>query len=75
MLRRPALLTALAVVALFLAVHRHYDDVAHQLSLEDFTPPPGLTNIVLVLVGDLHKGVVRAIQYAQTLSPSAKARP
>jgi len=61
------------LVALFLAVHRHYDDVAHQLSLEDFTPPPGLTNVVLVLVGDLHKGVVRAIQYAQTLSPSAKA--
>ncbi len=61
------------LVAVFLAVHRHYDDVARQLSLEDFTPPRPLTNIVLVLVGDLHKGVVRAIQYAQTLSPNAKA--
>jgi amino acid transporter len=59
------------LVALFLAIHRHYDDVAAQLSLEDFAPPP-MTNTVLVLVGDLHKGIVRAVQYAQTLSPSAK---
>jgi amino acid transporter len=57
----------------FLAVRRHYDDVAAQLSLEDFTPPAPMTNTVLVLVGDLHKGIVRAVQYAQTLSPSAKA--
>jgi amino acid transporter len=61
------------LVVLFLAIHRHYDDVAAQLSLEDFAPPPPMTNTVLVLVGDLHKGVVRAVQYAQTLSPSAKA--
>jgi len=61
------------LVILFLAIHRHYDDVAAQLSLEDFAPPPPMTNTVLVLVGDLHKGVVRAVQYAQTLSPSAKA--
>ena len=32
-----------------------------------------MTNTVLVLVGDLHRGVVKAIQYAQTLSPNAKA--
>jgi amino acid transporter len=61
------------LVVLFLAIHRHYDDVAAQLSLEDFAPPAPMTNTVLVLVGDLHKGVVRAVQYAQTLSPSAKA--
>jgi amino acid transporter len=60
------------LVALFLAIHRHYDDVAAQLSLEDFAPPAPMTNTVLVLVGDLHKGIVRAVQYAQTLSPSAK---
>jgi amino acid transporter len=60
------------LVALFLTIHRHYDDVAAQLSLEDFAPPPPMTNTVLVLVGDLHKGIVRAVQYAQTLSPSAR---
>ncbi len=66
------LLIPLLVIA-FLTVRRHYDDVAAQLSLEDLAPPKPMTNTVLVLVGDLHKGVVRAVQYAQTLSPSAKA--
>ena len=61
------------LVALFLVVHRHYETVAAQLSLEDVPPPPPLDNTVLVLVGDLHRGVVRALQYAQTLSPTAKA--
>jgi hypothetical protein len=35
--------------------------------------PPPITNTVLVLVGDIHRGVVKAIQYAQSLSPNAKA--
>jgi amino acid transporter len=61
------------LVAAFVAVHRHYDEVARQLSLDDYSPPPPMRNTVLVLVGDLHRGVVHALQYAQTLSPSAKA--
>jgi hypothetical protein len=61
------------LVSLFVAMHRHYEDVARQLSLEDFTWPPPMTNTVLVLVGDLHRGVITALQYAQTLSPSPKA--
>ncbi len=61
------------LVLAFLAIHRHYEDVAEQLSLESFTPPPPMTNTVLVLVGDLHRGVVHAIEYAKTLSPRAKA--
>ena len=61
------------LVAAFIMVHRHYDEVARQLSLDDYSAPPPMTNTVLVLVGDLHRGVVHALQYAQTLSPSAKA--
>ncbi|HEY7648393.1 MAG TPA: APC family permease [Methylomirabilota bacterium] len=61
-----------ALVAMFLTVRRHYGEVATQLSLEGYEPPP-ITNSVLVLVGDLHRGVVRAVQYARSLSPSAKA--
>jgi hypothetical protein len=56
----------------FLAMRRHYDEVAVQLSLEGFDAPT-VSNSVLVLVGDLHRGVVRALQYAQTLSATAKA--
>ena len=61
------------LVAVFVIVHRHYEEVAQQLSLEGFEPPPPITNTVLVLVGDIHRGVVKAIQYAQSLSPNAKA--
>jgi amino acid transporter len=62
-----------SLVVIFVLIHRHYDDVAAQLSLDDFRWPPPMTYTVLVLVGDLHRGVVTAIQYAQTLSASAKA--
>ena len=44
-----------------------------QLSTEAMDQPAPVTNTVLVLVGDLHRGVVRALQYAQSLSPNAKA--
>jgi hypothetical protein len=66
------LLIPLLVMA-FLAMRRHYSAVAGQLSLEEYGGPPPLQNIVLVLVGDLHRGVVEALQYARTLSPSVKA--
>src|SRR5215471_2850111 len=62
-----------SLVAVFVLVHRHYEEVAVQLSLDAFSPPPPMTNTVLVLVGDIHRGVIKAIQYAQTLSPNAKA--
>ncbi len=61
------------LVMVFVMVHRHYEEVAVQLSLDAFSPPPPMTNTVLVLVGDIHRGVIKAIQYAQTLSPNAKA--
>src|SRR5881296_983736 len=66
------LLIPMLVVA-FLTVHRHYEEVAAQLSLKGFEPPPPMTNTVLVLVGDIHRGVIKAIQYAKSLSPAAKA--
>jgi amino acid transporter len=61
------------LIMLFLAIRSHYDSVARQLSLEGLEPPPALGTTVLVLVGDLHRGVIQAILYAQALSPSAKA--
>jgi amino acid transporter len=61
------------LIMMFLAIRSHYDSVARQLSVEGLEPPPPMGTTVLVLVGDLHRGVVQAIQYAQALSPSAKA--
>jgi len=62
------------LVMAFMVIHRHYVEVAHQLSLEEYGGPPAITrHIVLVPVGDLHKGVVRALQYAKSVSPDARA--
>ena len=60
------------LVMLFLAIRRHYADVAGQLSLDGYGGPPPMQHTVLVLAGDLHKGVIHALQYARTLSPSVK---
>jgi amino acid transporter len=62
-----------SLVAIFVVIHRHYETVAAQLSLGDVSPPTPVEGTILVLVGDLHRGVVRALQYAQSLSPTAKA--
>ena len=61
------------LVMMFLSIRRHYVDVAGQLSLEHLTDEPPMTNTVLVLVGDLHMGVVRALRFAQSLSVNPKA--
>jgi amino acid transporter len=63
-----------ALVGGFLAMRRHYDDVAEQLSLEGLAGPPELRHTVLIIVGDLHRGVVRAVQYAKTLATGAAVR-
>jgi len=61
------------LVTMFLMIHRHYGDVARQLSLENYDGPPPIDHTVLVLVGDLHRGVAAALRYAQALSTSVKA--
>ncbi|HEV8309358.1 MAG TPA: APC family permease, partial [Methylomirabilota bacterium] len=62
------------MVAIFLAIHRHYEEVARQLSIEGAEPrrPPG-AHTVLVLIGDVHRGTLPALEYAQALSPNARA--
>jgi amino acid transporter len=59
----------------FVVMHRHYTEVAAALSLEGLEGPPEFHHTVLVLVGDVHRGVVRAVQYAKTLAaPSVTVR-
>ena len=63
------------LVGVFLAVHWHYEDVAVELSLDGLEGPPEFQHTVLVLIGDVHRGVVRAVQYAKTLAaPAAHVR-
>ena len=61
------------LVVAFVAVRRHYDQVARQLSIEGTAVEPPLTaHTVLVLVGDVHRGVLRALRYARALSEDAR---
>jgi amino acid transporter len=58
------------IIALFLAIKRHYDrvSVALEVTPEDMrsTEP---AHTVIVLVGRVHRGVVHALQYAKSLRP------
>ncbi len=56
----------------FRVINRHYEALADELSLEHLVEEPPVTNTVLVLAGDIHMGVVRALRYAQSLSPNPK---
>jgi amino acid transporter len=62
-----------ALVVAFATVRRHYDQVARQLSIDGAEAEPPLTaHVVLVLVGDVHRGVLRAVRYARALSTDAR---
>ncbi|HXJ77695.1 MAG TPA: APC family permease [Candidatus Methylomirabilis sp.] len=61
------------MVLAFRTVHHHYELVAAELSLDHLAAEPPVNNTVLVLVGDLHMGVIKALRYAQSLSSSPKA--
>ncbi|MFQ5880125.1 MAG: APC family permease, partial [Dehalococcoidia bacterium] len=63
----------LVFITIFYTINRHYRTVAVQLSLEGYGGAAPLRHTVLVLVGDLHKGVVHALEYAKALSPDARA--
>ncbi|HEX2480836.1 MAG TPA: APC family permease [Methylomirabilota bacterium] len=61
------------LVVAFVTVRRHYDQVARQLSIDGAEAEPPLTaHVVLVLVGDVHRGVLRAVRYARALSTDAR---
>jgi amino acid transporter len=63
------------LVATFLIMRGHYDEVASELSLEGFEGPPPFQHTILVVIGDVHRGVVRALQYAKTLAgPETRVR-
>ncbi len=62
-----------ALVFLFGLIRHYYDGAARQLSLEGYRPRQGARHHVLVLVPDLHRGVIPALQYARSISPDARA--
>jgi amino acid transporter len=62
-----------ALVCLFLKIKDHYRSVAKQLSLEGYRPQQGFRQHVCVLVPDIHRGVIPALQLARSISSDARA--
>jgi len=57
------------IVISFHAVHRHYQNLAHDLSLENYgEPPPPKRHRVIVPVSGVHRGALEALNYARSLS-------
>jgi amino acid transporter len=58
------------IISLFLAIRRHYDRVNTALEVTpDDVRATEPSHTVIVLVGRVHRGVVRALQYAKSLRP------
>ena len=62
------------LIALFLRIHRHYEQVARRLRLArdvrlKLPPPPAAGGTpTVVLVGQLHRGTFEAIRFARTIA-------
>lgn len=57
------------LVAMFRAIHNHYVDVATQLTTEGLEKLQPIGHEVIVPVSGIHRGVLRALQYAKTIAP------
>jgi amino acid transporter len=64
------LVTIPLIVLLFRAIHSHYLNVARQLSLMEARPVGAVQrHTALVLVSGIHRGVIPALEFAQSIAP------
>jgi hypothetical protein len=62
------------LVTIFLMIHRHYRNLASQLSLEKHIPRGRISRMrVIMPVSGMHRGTVAALRYARTLSDDITA--
>ena len=57
------------LVALFRAVHRHYLDVANQLTTQGLERLRPIRHEVIVPISGIHRGVLKALEYAKAIAP------
>ena len=57
------------LVLLFLKIHRHYIEVAKQLSTEGLGPLRPIHHEVIVPISGIHRGVIAALEYAKSIAP------
>lgn len=61
------------LVLIFTVTRRHYDQVAAELTLRDWQPEVAGHHTVVVPIGGIQRAVVKALQYARTLSADVRA--
>jgi hypothetical protein len=54
---------------MFLKIHRHYVDVAQQLSTEGLGQLRPIHHEVIVPISGIHRGVIAALEYAKSIAP------
>jgi len=57
------------LVVMFLRIHRHYFEVAQQLSTEGLEALRPIRHEVIVPISGLHRGVIAALEYAKSIAP------
>ena len=57
------------LVLMFLKIHRHYVDVAQQLSTEGLGQLRPIHHEVIVPISGIHRGVIAALEYAKSIAP------
>jgi amino acid transporter len=63
-----------AIVAALLRIKRHYMQVASQLSLDRYGAPHRMKHPrVIMPIGGVHRGVLKALEFARSLSPDVTA--
>ncbi|NLG98863.1 MAG: APC family permease [Chloroflexi bacterium] len=61
-------------VFIFSAIHDHYQSLANQLTLEKYHSPPKLTRYRVILpIGGVHQGTLRALHFAHSLTNDVTA--
>lgn len=62
------------LIVIFLAIHRHYRNLAKKLTLENFkATPDNPRHRVVLLIANVHRGSLAALKYARMLSPDVTA--
>ena len=61
------------MVMFFLRIHRHYNEMSDELSLDRLEVVAPKHNTVLVLVSRVHRGIMEALNYARLTSEDVRA--
>jgi amino acid transporter len=63
-----------ALMAMFIAIHRHYTELASRLSLEQYGAPPRIArHRVIMPISGVHQGTLAALRYARSISDDVTA--